>query len=40
VLGYSRAEAKQWVQDALRADTGLTSVEELTLAVLRARGAQ
>lgn len=39
-LGYGRNEAKQWVQDALAADAGLTSVEELTLAVLRARGAQ
>jgi len=38
-LGYGRAEAKQWVQEALSAEAGLNSVEELTLAVLRARGA-
>ncbi len=37
-LGYSRAEAKRWVEEALASDPGLSTVEELTLAVLRARG--
>lgn len=38
-LGYSRADAKRWVEEALALDPGLDSVEALTLAVLRARGA-
>ncbi|MCK9519215.1 MAG: hypothetical protein M0R74_09380, partial [Dehalococcoidia bacterium] len=38
-LGFPRAEAKRWVEEAREADPGLNSVEELTLAVLRARGA-
>lgn len=39
-LGYSRAEAKRWVEEALEADPELASVEELTLAVLRKRGSR
>lgn len=38
-LGYSRAEARRWVDDALAADPGLGTVEEISLAVLRTRGA-
>jgi Holliday junction DNA helicase RuvA len=38
-LGFSRAEARRWVEEARGADPGLETVEELTLAVLRARGA-
>lgn len=37
-LGYSRAEATRWVEEALAAEPGLGTVEELTLAVLRSRG--
>lgn len=37
-LGYSRAEAGRWVEDALAANPELDSVEELTLVVLRERG--
>jgi len=37
-LGYPRAEAKRWVEEAREADPSLETVEELTLAVLRARG--
>ena len=37
-LGYPRADARRWVQEALEEDAALaTSVEELTLAVLRRR---
>lgn len=39
-LGYSRTEAKRWVDEALAADPNLDSVESLTLAVLRARGSE
>lgn len=39
-LGYSRSEAKRWVEEALAADPSLDSVEALTLAVLRARGSE
>lgn len=39
-LGYSRAEAKRWVEEALAADPTLETVEALTLAVLRARGSE
>lgn len=38
-LGYGRSEARRWVDDALTADPELATVEDLTLAVLRARGA-
>lgn len=38
-LGYNRSEARRWVDDALAADPDIATVEELTLAVLRARGA-
>lgn len=38
-LGYNRSEARRWVDDALTDDPGIATVEELTLAVLRARGA-
>lgn len=37
-LGYSKAEARRWVDDVLAADPSLTSVEAITLAVLRGRG--
>jgi Holliday junction DNA helicase RuvA len=36
-LGYTRAEAARWVDEALASDSDLESVEELTLAVLRSR---
>ncbi len=37
-LGYPRSDAKRWVEEALEDDPALTtSVEELTLAVLRRR---
>ena len=36
-LGYSRAEARRWVEEALAADPEIDTIEELTLAVLRAR---
>lgn len=38
-LGFPRAEARRWAEEAHAADTSLESVEALTLAVLRARGA-
>ena len=38
-LGYPRPEAKRWVDEAQAAEPGLETVEELTLAVLRRRGA-
>ena len=38
-LGYGRSEARRWVDEALAADPAIATVEELTLAVLRARGA-
>ena len=38
-LGYARAEARRWVADALADAPEIDTVEELTLAVLRARGA-
>ena len=38
-LGYGRSEARRWVDGALTADPELATVEDLTLAVLRARGA-
>ena len=37
-LGYARAEARRWVDEALASEPDLETVEELTLAVLRARG--
>jgi Holliday junction DNA helicase RuvA len=39
-LGFSRAEAKRWVEEAVSDDASLTTVEDLTLAVLRRRGAE
>lgn len=39
-LGYPRVEAKRWVAEALERDAELDSVESLTLAVLRTRGAR
>ena len=39
-LGYSRSEAKHWVGEALGADPDLSSVEEITLAVLRRQDRQ
>ena len=39
-LGYSRNEARRWVEEAVRADPNLTSVEGMTLAVLRRQGEQ
>ncbi|MGI8424991.1 MAG: Holliday junction branch migration protein RuvA [Chloroflexota bacterium] len=38
-LGYPRNDAKRWVDEALAADASLTTVEALTLAVLRRRGS-
>ena len=38
-LGFPRAEARRWAEEAHAADASLESVEALTLAVLRARGA-
>jgi Holliday junction DNA helicase RuvA len=37
-LGFSRAEAVAWVDDILASNPEIDGVEELTLAVLRARG--
>lgn len=39
-LGFSRSEAKRWVEEALADDAALATVEDLTLAVLRRRGAE
>jgi Holliday junction DNA helicase RuvA len=39
-LGYPRADARRWVEDARAADPGLETLEAITMAVLRARGAQ
>lgn len=36
-LGYPRGDARRWVEDAHATDPTLTTVEELTLAVLRGR---
>ncbi len=38
-LGFSRPEARAWVEEALQADPALATVETLTLAVLQARGS-
>lgn len=38
-LGFPRAEARRWAEEARAADPEIDSVEALTLAVLRARGA-
>lgn len=38
-LGYNRSEARRWVDEALSDDPDIATVEDLTLAVLRARGA-
>ncbi|MFQ5381005.1 MAG: Holliday junction branch migration protein RuvA [Dehalococcoidia bacterium] len=38
-LGFSRAESRRWVADALRDDPDINTVEDLTLLVLRKRGA-
>lgn len=37
-LGYPRAEARRWVEEAVADDPSLSTVEDLTLAVLRTRG--
>jgi Holliday junction DNA helicase RuvA len=39
-LGFPRNEAKRWVDEAREAEPALATVEELTLAVLRRRGAE
>jgi Holliday junction DNA helicase RuvA len=39
-LGYQRNDARRWVAEALERDPGLDTVEALTLAVLRERGAR
>ncbi len=39
-LGYPRNQAKQWVQEALASEPGLSSIEDLTIAVLRRRDAR
>lgn len=36
-LGYPRSEAKRWIEDAMAGDPRLTSIEDVTLAVLRRR---
>ncbi len=38
-LGFSRPDARRWVEEAQAADPGLATVEGLTLAVLRGRDA-
>lgn len=38
-LGYARTEARRWVEETLATSPELETVEELTLAVLRARGS-
>ena len=38
-LGYTTGEARTWVEEAMQADETLDSVETITLAVLRGRGA-
>lgn len=38
-LGFTRSDARRWVDEAQAADPSLTRVEELTLAVLRRRDA-
>jgi Holliday junction DNA helicase RuvA len=38
-LGYPRPDARRWVEEAQAAEPGLDTVEEITLAVLRRRGA-
>lgn len=39
-LGYQRHDARRWVAEAKERDSGLDTVEALTLAVLRERGAR
>lgn len=39
-LGYPRAQAKRWVEEVLRREPGLDSVEAITLAVLRELGSR
>ena len=39
-LGYSRSDAKRWIDEAQASDPTLISVEDLTLAVLRRRDVQ
>jgi Holliday junction DNA helicase RuvA len=36
-LGYPRSEAKRWVEEAMAADEGLTSIDDIILTVLRSR---
>lgn len=38
-LGYPRSDARRWVEETQRADPGLATIEQLTLAVLRGRDA-
>ena len=39
-LGYPRAEARRWVEDTMKRNAELISVEDITLAVLKERGAR
>ena len=39
-LGYPRSEARRWVEEALANNPSLTTIEELTLAVLRGRDSR
>jgi Holliday junction DNA helicase RuvA len=39
-LGYPRGDARRWVQEAVEAEPALATIEDVTLAVLRRRGAR
>lgn len=39
-LGYPRADAKRWVEEAQAADPTITSLEALTMAILQRRGQE
>jgi Holliday junction DNA helicase RuvA len=39
-LGYARADARRWVEEAQAADPAIASLEDLTMAVLRQRGKE
>lgn len=39
-LGYSRPDARHWVEEAQAAEPGIATLEALTMAVLRRRGAE
>lgn len=39
-LGYPRSDARRWVEEALADNPALTTIEELTLAVLRGRDSR